>query len=238
MGCPDDWSGLINVRNLGRYVGEDESDSNIDIQIATLLLDKFAAWRENCKKPAARIVADEASYLAPSTYAVAGKDTSKSSGMLTNTIKKVRKKNTSFDLGTQKYSEINTEVKVQAFNVFFRELPRADERGRSQRELVLGALQLKGGRAEREIVASLMERGVFPDDEFYWFWWNQLLKRIQVIQPTVPYFMINQPHKTNREVIMEYQRFSGEKVLLKSWKDVPVLHYADETYYKRAVRPA
>jgi len=234
MGYPADCDyGLVNVRNLCRYTTEDDKDgTDADIQIATGLLHKFAGWRENCKEPAARIVADEASYLAPSTYAVAGKDTSKSSGMLTNTIKKVRKKRTSFDLGTQKYSEINTEVKVQAFNVCFRELPQSGDRSRSQRDLVLESLALKEGKSERDLVASVMEKGIFPDDEFFWFHWNQLTKRIQVVKPTVPFFMINQPNMTNREIFRAYENAFDTKILLKSWSEVPVLRYESDAYFR------
>lgn len=234
MGYKDDCDyGLVNVRNLSRYSANDDKEgSDVDIQVATTFMHKFAVWRENCKDPACRLVADEASYLAPSTFNVAGKDTSKSSGMLTNTIKKVRKKRTSFDLGTQKYSEINTEVKVQAFNVDFRELPQSGDKSRSQRDLVLESLSLKEGKSERELIAAVMEKSVFPDDEFFWFHWNQLSKRIQVIKPTVPFFMINQPHLTNREIFQAYEKLSGAKILLNSWDEVPVLSYKSDVYSK------
>jgi len=223
--------GLVNVRNLSRYSTDDDKEgADADIEVATTFMQKFAVWRENCKDPACRLVADEASYLAPSTYNVAGKDTSKSSGMLTNTIKKVRKKRTSFDLGTQKYSEINTEVKVQAFNVYFRELPQSGDKSRSQRDLVLESLSLKEGKSERELISSLMEKSVFPDDEFFWFYWNQLEKRIRVVKPTVPFFMINQPHLTNREIFREYEKLTGAKVLLDSWDEVPALKYKNDVY--------
>ena len=231
MGYSEDAGGLINIRNLGRL--EDEDNSNFDIRVATSMMDKFALWRENCKNPSARIFVDEASYVAPVTHSVAGSDTSKSSTTLSGTIKKVRKKNTSFDLGTQKWSEINTEARSEAFNIFFRELPQSQDKGRSQRDIVLDSLMLREGKSQREQVAGLMERGAFPDDEFWWFWWNKTSRDIQVVKPTVPYFMINQPKHTNREIFKAYEKLTEQKILLDSWRDVPILRYHDESYDNR-----
>ncbi len=231
--------GLVNVINCGR-LERTEQDKEIkpDIEVATVLMDKFALWRQSCKSPSARIVADEASYLAPLVHSVAGTDTSKSSSTLSGTIKKVRKLNTSFDIGTQKWSEINPDARAEALNIWFRELPQAQDKGRSQRDIVLESLMLKEGKAERELVASMMERGSLPEDEFWWFWWNRNRRDVQVVKPTVPCFMVNQPKKTNRQLFKEYEKAFGKEILLDNgWQglfDDPKMHlrYEDNEYFK------
>jgi hypothetical protein len=76
----------------------------------------------------------------------------------------------------------------------------------------------------------MMEKGVFPDSEFFWYWWNKNRRDIQVVKPTVPFFMLNQPKLTNREVFREYEKFSGETVLRESWDQVPHLKYEATGY--------
>lgn len=223
--------GVINARNLLRKEKSDyEKETKPDIQVSTVLFDKFVTWRPNSKSPSMRIIADEMSRLCPVTHAVAGSDTSKSSATVSDAIKMLRGLNTSFDGGTQRFSEINPDARAEALNIFFRELPQSGDKSRSQRDIVLSSLELAAGRAEGELVAQVMERKVFPRDEFFWFWWNKHRGSVQVVKPVPPTFMINQPKKTNLEVFREYERFSGKRVLLDSWDDVPHLNYEEDEY--------
>lgn len=230
--------GVVNVRNL-RRTEHPTKDAEIrpDIQIATNLLEKFANFRQSSKYNSMG-VADELSYLAPIQYRIAGRDTSKSSAMMGETIKQIRKGNTSFLTATQKYSEIDPELKSEALNVLFRELPKSRDKAKSQRDIVLGSLDLMNGKAEEELVASVMERGVFPHNAFYWFWWNKHRKTVEVVKPSPPFFMINQPRKTNLEIFKAYEKATGKTVLLKSWRDVPCIRYESSEYAGRFERRA
>jgi hypothetical protein len=218
--------GVINAVNLLRKEkNEYDKESKPDIQVSTELFNKFVTWRPNNKFPPARIFADEMSRLCPVTHAVAGTDTSKSSATVSDSIKMLRGLNTSFDGGTQRFSEINPDAIAEKLNVFFRELPQSQDKQRSQRDIILESLELIQGKAEREMVSSMMERKVFPREDFYWFWWNKHRASIQVVTPNPPFFMINQPLKSNLEVVKAYEKFSKQQILLDSWSDVPHLKY-------------
>jgi hypothetical protein len=234
--------GLINVRNLLRTEkSEYEKETKPEIQIATVLINKFAAFRQTSKFPSARLYVDEMSRIAGSQHNVAGTDTSKSSATFADTVKSMRGANTSVDGGTQKYSEIQGEVKSEQSNVFFRELPKTGDKGRSQRDLVLDSLDLIGGKAEKELVYQMMESKAFPRDEHFWFWWNKLRGTIQVVRPNPPTFMLNQPKKTNLQVFQAYEKFDSENrlaklfgcdsILLDSWDSVPRLKYEEDSYF-------
>jgi hypothetical protein len=231
--------GLINIRNLSRLeTAEKEKETKPDIVVATTFLGKLDSYRQSNKTPSARITVDEASYLAPVTHSVAGGDTSRSSSTLSAAIKRIRKLNCSADIGTQKWSEINTDVRAEATNVFFRELPKAGDRARSQQDIVLDSLLLRDGKNMRELLASLMERGTFPANEFFWFWYNKQSRDVEVVKPSPAPFMLNQPKKTNVEVFRAYEEWAGVDVLLKSWSDVPVLRYENDEYFRPVYRAA
>lgn len=240
--------GLINVRNLLRTEKSDyEKETKPDIQIATALINKFAAFRQTSKFPSARLSVDEMSRIAGSQHNVAGTDTSKSSATFTDNTKSMRGANTSVDGATQKYSEINSEAKAEASNIFFRELPKAGDKSRSQRDLVLNSLDLVGGKTESELVAQMMESKAFPRDEHFWFWWNKIRGTVQVVRPNPPFFMINQPRKTNQQVFQAYEKFDDkhwlagifgcDSILLDSWDDVPRLRYDFDDYYRPLYKP-
>jgi hypothetical protein len=241
--------GLINVRNLLRTEkSEYEKETKPEIQIATNLINKFAAFRQTSKTPSARLYVDELSRIAGSQHNVAGTDTSKSSATFADTVKSMRGANTSVDGATQKYSEIQGEVKSEQSNVFFRELPKTGDKSRSQRDLVLDSLDLIGGKAEKELVSQMMESKAFPRDEHFWFWWNKLRGTIQVVRPNPPTFMLNQPKKTNQQIFRAFEAFDSENrlaklfgcdsVLLDSWDDVPRLRYEEDSYFGKPSRRA
>lgn len=228
---------LINVRNLNRIEGERDK-TKPDVEVATGLMEHYCSWRPNNKSFPAILVADEASVIAPVEHSVAGSDTSQSSATLSGVIKRIRKQNTAFILGAQKYNEINSSVRSEVFNVFFRENSQSGDKSRSQKDIVLDSLLLREGKNLRLQLSSLIEQGAFPDEEFWWFWWNKNRRDVQVIKPTVPFFMINQPNRTNREIFKAYEKFSGQKVLLKSWSEVPHLHYESSEFQRQFFRTA
>lgn len=217
--------GLINVRNLSRLeVAPDNSERKPDIEIATWLLNKFDTYRQSNKTPSARVLVDEASYLAPVQHSVAGSDTSKSSSTLSSMVKRVRKLNCSFDLATQKYSEVNPDVRTEATTVSFRELPKAGDKSRSQQDIVLDSLLLREGKSLRDMIAGCMDRGTFPHNDFFWFMYNKFARDVEVVKPNPPFFMLNQPKKTNREIFQEYEKATDTDILYSKWSDLPPNH--------------
>jgi len=229
--------GLINVRNLLR---QEETEYNkktkVDIAIGATLFNKFMTFRQETKFPAGTVSIDELARFAPMVHLVGGGDTTEAAATLNESVKAMRGCNLSFDTATQSWSEIQPESKKEKKNVFFRELPKSTDKGRSQRFLVLGDLDLKEG--DDDLVTSIMAHKAFPKDAHLWFWWNKETGEINVIRPNPPPFMLNQPKKTNLEVFKAYERYSGEKVLLDSWDDVPRLHYENTEYFNAPEMPA
>lgn len=252
MGYPD-IRGIINVMNLDRIEGEGKDKSKPDNLISAEVMSKFCRWRLNNKSFDMMLFADEVSNLAPVQFdSGTGADTSVSSASLAQTIKKVRKRRTSWLLGSQKFSEVNPNVRAEANYVMFRELPQAQDKARSQTDIVLEALQLKAGDGFKKMIRGMIEEGAFPEKEFIWFKHDKNARDLQVIKPNVPYFMLYQRDLTMREVFRAYEKWMadlkesdnkedralfeyyamtvGEKVLLKSWRDVPILEYPDDTF--------
>ncbi len=252
MGYPD-IRGIINVMNLDRVEGEGKDKSKPDNLISAEVMSKFCRWRLNNKSFGMMLFADEVSNLAPVQFdSGTGADTSVSSASLAQTIKKVRKRRTSWLLGSQKFSEVNPNVRAEANHVLFRELPQAQDKARSQTDIVLEALQLKAGDGFKKMIRGMIEEGAFPEKEFIWFKHDKNARDLQVIKPNVPYFMLYQRELTMREIFRAYEKWMadlkesdnkedralfeyyamtvGEKVLLKSWRDVPILEYPDDTF--------
>lgn len=90
--------GLINVRNLDR--GDLNTNTNIDIQIASNLLWHFDRWRKGHLTDPARVSIDEVSYLAPSSLNLFASDTQKSGASISDFIKESRRNYVSCDVGS------------------------------------------------------------------------------------------------------------------------------------------
>jgi hypothetical protein len=241
--------GLINVRNLLREGRDDYNKATRpDIEVGTGLFNKFMAFRQQSKFPSARLHIDELSRFAPIMHSIAGTDTSIASAVFNESIKGMRGINTSVDTATQSWNEVHPESKKEAFNVFFRELPKSTDKSHSQRDLVLGSLDLVDGASESSLVNHVMETKQFPADLHFWFWWNKLTGRINVVRPNPPFFMLNQPKKTNMQVFQAFERYDSEhllakrfgfdSILLDSWDDVPRLQYENDEYFRMPFRAA
>jgi hypothetical protein len=226
--------GIINVVNYQREE-RTEYDNNkmtkLDIVVGTTILDKFMIHRQANKFPSARIVIDELSCFSPTTHSSrSGTDTSAASAVFNESVKDMRGANLEVDTATQSWNEINPEGKKEKFNVFFRSLPKSTDKSHSQRDLILGDLDIL--KEEESLAKHIMENSAFPPELHFWFWWNKLAGTIQVVRPNPPRFMLNQPKKTNMEVFKAYERYSGKQVLLDSWDSVPHLRYENDEYFK------
>lgn len=215
--------GLINVRNLDR--GDLNTNTNIDVQIASTLLWHFDRWRKGHLTDPARISIDEVSYLAPSSLNLFASDTQKSGASISDFIKESRRNFVSCDVGTQLPLEIINEIRTGATNVFFRKLATSKDRTRSQIDFLLECLQLEDP-SMRNVIRDMNNRGILPPH--FWFWFNLESRKIRVIRPCPPTFALKDYKYTPAKLLRLYEKHSGQKVLYDSWSQVPVLTSAQE----------
>jgi len=219
--------GLINVRNLDRFDGA--SNVNIDIQVASSLLFHFDTWRKSHLSDPARITIDEISYLAPSTLSLYASDALRSGSSISDFIKESRRNRVSIEVGTQLPLEIIGEIRTGSTNVFFRDLATSKDRSKSQIEFLLESLQVEDPSV-RAVVRDMNNRGSLP--KYFWFWFNRESRKIRIIRPCPPTFAIQDIRCTPKTIFKLYEKTTGLKVLLDSWKQVPVLSTAKTTTKK------
>lgn len=211
-------AGLINVRNLDRhYIAE---NVNVDVQVTSNLLTVFDRWRKSHLSVPARVLFDEVSYLAASTIALYSGDAFRSGATISDFIKESRRNRLSLEMATQLPLEVVPDIRNAATNVFFRELAMSKDKNRSQIDFLLESLQL-ADPSVRGVVRELNNRALLGKG--YWFWYNQPSRSIEVVRPCPPTFCLQDPRLTPRKLFKLYERKTGEKVLLESWKQVKVL---------------
>ena len=205
--------GMVNVRNLKRIEGKE----NIDAQVTSNLLGEFSKWRKGHLSFPARIVLDEISYIAPTQVVLYASDALHAGHTISDVIKESRRDAVSIDYATQRPLEILAEFR-EATNVFFRDLPMSRDKTKSQIDFLVDSLQLSDPSI-RSAVKEINNRGLLG--EGYWFWYHQPARRIEVIRPTPPTFCPQDKDLTGYALFRRYEKETGEKVLLKSWRQVP-----------------
>jgi hypothetical protein len=213
-------SGIVNVRNMDRF--NPATTMNVDVQIATNMLVQFDRWRKSHLSQAARVVIDEISYLAASQ--VTSGDSFRSGSVMSDFVKESRRSRLSLEVATQRPLEVLTDIRDAATNVFFRDLSMSRDKNRSQIDFLLDSLQLRDPSI-RSVVRDLNNRGTLGKG--YWFWYHQPLHTIDVIKPCPPSFCLQDIGLTPREIIKLYEKKSGEKILLESWKQVKAFQMAE-----------
>jgi len=210
-------TGVVNVRNLDRYYYKE--NVNIDVQITTNLLTQFDRWRKSHLSIPARVVFDEVSYLAASQIALYSGDAFHSGATISDFIKESRRDRISLELATQLPLEIIPDIRNAATNVFFRDLAASKDKARSQIDFLLESLLLEDPSV-KGVIREINNRGLLGKG--YWFWYHQPARSVEVVNPCPPTFCILDPdaEKTNREIFKLYEKQSGEKILLDSWKQV------------------
>ena len=208
--------GVICVRNLDRQYGR--QNINIDVQAATQMIWLFEKWRRNHLSQPARVTIDEISYLAPSQVALYASDALRSGAMISDFIKESRRNRVSVDVATQRPLEILPDIRSSATNIFFRDLATSRDKSRSEIEFMLESVQLKDP-AVRDVIREINEKNLLP--KFFWFWYHRPSRTIHVIRPTPPTFLPQDPNLTPRQLIRKYEKASGQRILLKSWSQVP-----------------
>ena len=221
--------GMVNVRNLQRF--DPASNIYIDAQVASNLLIQFDRWRKSHLNFPARVVIDEIHDIASAQVVLYARDALRSAATVGDFIKESRRNLLSLELATQRPLEIQPDIRDAATNVFFRNLPVSKDKNRSQIDFLLDSLQLQDP-SEKIVVRDINNRGLFRGTLF-WFWYYQRSYDIEVIQPCPPTFCLHDPRKTPREIFKLYEKQTDEKVLLRSWSEVPVLESVKKTEVER-----
>jgi len=225
-----DLRGIICVRNLRRHDARAKTD--VDVQVATNLIEQLDDWRKGHPKIPMRVVIDEVMHLAPST--VYSGEVLQSGRTIVDFIKESRRNNLSIDMASQMPLEILPNIRDEATNVFFRNLATSRDKSRSQIDYLLDSLMLKDPEI-KEVIRDINNRGLLGPG--YWFWYHQPSYSIEVIRPSPPTFCLHDKNRPAREVFRLYEKHSGMKVLLDSWDQVERLE-AESRGKKRKRRDA
>ena len=211
-------AGIINVRNMQRF--DLRNRVYIDAQVASNMLFQFDRWKKGNSKPA-RVVIDEIHDIASAQAVLYAGDALRAAASISDFIKESRRNNLSIEVATQRPLEIIPDIQDAATNIFFRNLGMSKDKAKSQIDFLLDSLRLENP-SEKVVVREINNRGVFRKTHF-WFWYHQPSYSIEVVYPCPPTFCLHDPKKTTREVFRLYEKKFGEKVLLRSWDEVPVL---------------
>jgi hypothetical protein len=221
--------GFIGIRNLDRI--DSDAKSNVDVQIATNVLNQFDTWRKNHLANPARLFIDEISYLAPSQYAIS--DAYHSGQSVSDFVKEARRDRVSVDIATQLPLEILPELRNASTNVFFRNLAMSKDKSRSPIDFLLDSLQLKD-TSIRVVAREINNRKMLGKG--FWFWYHEAAGSLEIIRPCPPTFCIFDPEAklSPRQIFKRYEKATGEKLLLDSWNDVKPLAGTEDS--KRVMR--
>lgn len=211
-------AGMIVFRNLQR----ETKDYYVDVEVATNVILEFDKWRKGHMGRPMRLVLDEVSYMAASHAITYASDKLTAGATITDFIKEARRNNVSVDAATQLPIEIMRELRNAATNVFFRNLQSSKDKMRSPIDYLLECIQLRD-EALKPIIRDINNRGALPKG--FWFWYNQPSYDINVIRPAPPTFCIYDPEAemSPMEILTEYEKQTGQKIILESWRQVKKL---------------
>jgi hypothetical protein len=212
--------GIIGVRNLKR--------GDVDVQVASNLLNLFDNWRKGNLSIPVRMTIDEVYHLAPS-HIYSG-DVLRSGRTVINFLKESRRSRVSIDMATQMPLEILPNIRDEATNVFFRNLAVSRDKSRSQIDFLLDSLQLSEP-AVKSVVRDLNNRGLLGMG--YWFWYNQMNHDIEVISPSPPTFCLQDPERTAMQLFKTYKKEFSIDVVLESWNQVERLQAGKQAQSKK-----
>ena len=218
--------GMVNVRNLKRIEVEGGREENIDAQVTTNLLAEFSRWRKSHVDMPARIVLDEISYIASSQVILYAGDSLRAGATISDVIKESRRDDVSVEFATQRPLEVPSEFR-ETTNIFFRDLPMSRDKTRSQIDNIVDSIQLEDPSV-RGVVRDINNRGLLKKGH-YWFWYHQPTRTVEVVRPCPPTFLLQDKDKTAKKLFKLYEKETGQKVLLESWKQVKVLKAAKTT---------
>jgi hypothetical protein len=226
--------GILNFRNLYRY--DTVTKENKDVQVALCLLPQIDKFRKNNLSKSFRLFCDEFSAIAPATSN--SPDTYDSGNLTKETVKDIRRDDGTIEGSTQQISDVNTELRNNVRNLFFRNLPKTGDKSRSQIDIVLSSFQVED-ESVIPVIKDLNDKGRLRKG-FFWVYldFDHVPKKPQVVKFSPPCFAINDPGMCNRDVFELFQKKSvdpevlaeqpflknypgGQQILLKSWKDVP-----------------
>ena len=220
--------GIIAVRNLLEERFDRDVNVNTDVQVAANMLGQFDIWRKSDLSQPARVFIDEVATLARTKISLYARDILRSGETILSFIAESRRSRVSIDLSTQMPLEILPNIRDAATNVFFRNLPTSPDKSRSQIDYLLESLQFYDPSV-RAVIRDLNDRGLLGTG--FWFWHHRPARSVQVVNPSPPTFCIQDPEAglSNHKIFREYEKQSGEEILLDSWSKVPRLGTGTET---------
>jgi len=99
------------------------------------------------------------------------------------------------------------------------------DKARSQIDFLLSGIQLRDPSVA-DVVKNINNQGSLG--KAYWFWYHQPTREIQVIKPCPPTFCLADNEKNATELFRLYEKQTGEKILLDTWKKVPEIQAEEE----------
>jgi len=108
------------------------------------------------------------------------------------------------------------------------------DKGRSPIDFLLDSLQLRD-TSIRNVAREINNRKMLAKG--FWFWYHEAAGSLEIIRPCPPCFCIFDPEAklTPRQIFKRYEKETGEKILLESWKDVKALS-PSEKEVKREIK--
>lgn len=209
------WSktcGYINIRNLGRF----ENRTNIELALATALIDQFTKWRVAHKDFECRVQLDELAELGGAAQIRRGGSSEyMMGGQIISFLRQSRRKRLNADGSSQRIAEIMHEIREHSTNIFFRDL--AEEQMK-----VLGEnLQLEQP-SMFEVVKAMNVEGALSGT-YLWWWYSRPLRTLNLIQPCPPTHMAFDMQYSLREHFQACEDYTGVKILLEDPSECPVL---------------
>jgi len=205
--------GVIAFRNLQRK----DSERYVDVEVASNVVEEFNKWRKGNLNRPIHVVIDEISYMAASQAITYARDKLRGAATITDFIKESRRNLISLSVATQQPIEIVPPLRNESTNIFFRNLAVSKDKTRSQIDFLLESIQLKD-ESLKPVIRDINNQGILPKG--FWFWYSKTNYNVNIIRPCPPTFTIHDPKRTPLQIYKLYEKTTGEKVLLDSWKNV------------------
>jgi len=192
-------AGIITARHLGRRGTSSVTTKRYDIEVrnAVNLLDSFYDWRRNHQKDPCRVSLDE--------IKEAGGDTPKSreqsqmSDLIESSVNTARRYQFAMDFIGHVTKDIPQRAREFTVNMFWRSLPEEKSDSKNSLSLLLDSYPIP--EDEKLAVRSISRSEAFEKSRLFW-WYSQVSKKINLIQPNPPPF---QPQIVGKDPIEIYK---------------------------------
>jgi hypothetical protein len=218
--------GIIGVRDLHRM--DINANVNLDLRVASNVLNSFEVFRTHYRKRKMMMAIDEIAERAPSHYGLAGSDQSTMTALTSSVYRRLRRKNTSSMVASQRVREFHGEIRDAAGSVLFRDLAKGQERQSSQIDQLLDILECEDGI--KAIIKDYVRRGTFSKPDV-WFWWyyNQPTRKVELLWAIPPPYCLEDIELNGKALFKKYEEYSGINLLVDDVNKVPIIMTESET---------